>query len=165
MATVFLALGSNVGDSQQYISKAIELLGEKVSNIKTAPLYRSPAMPVPGHDDMPDFLNTAIRGETNLEPLELLKFVKNIEKEIGRIYRFRWGPREIDIDIIFYDDLILDTPELTIPHSGANERDFVLKPISDIDATFIDPKTKHMVNDLFEKLPVSELTILHQSLE
>jgi 2-amino-4-hydroxy-6-hydroxymethyldihydropteridine diphosphokinase len=157
MHTVFLALGSNVGDSQQHIATAIQLLNERLTNITQAPIYSSRAV---GYTDQPDFYNTAIRGETDLEPEDLLLFVKAIEKQIGRIERFRWGPREIDIDIIFYDDKTLDTQTLTIPHPRFTERDFVLRPICDIDASHVDPVSKLAVRDLLEKLPPSELAII-----
>src|SRR5207253_47825 len=104
MTEVYLALGSNVGDSQAYITKAVKLLGSDIKNIRQAPIYRSKAV---GYTDQPDFLNTAIQGRTALSPQELFKFIKEIEQRIGRIERFRWGPREIDIDIILYDNQIL----------------------------------------------------------
>jgi len=113
MPRIYLALGSNVGDSERYLDQAIELLAIQVTHIKQAPRYHSKAV---GYTDQPDFVNTAISGQTNLEPLELLKFVKDIEAEVGRVSRFRWGPREIDVDIICYDDLVLDTEVLQIPH-------------------------------------------------
>ncbi len=150
MNTIFLALGSNVGDSVTYIHKAIELLSKKISNIQTAPIYTSKAV---GFTDQPDFFNTAIKGKTDLEPLELLTFVKDIEQEIGRIYRFRWGPREIDVDIIFYNDLIFKNDTLEIPHPRAHERDFVLVPIADIDPTTVHPVLKKTVAKLLQELP------------
>ncbi len=149
MTTVFLALGSNVGDSKAYIEKAVELLGASVPDIVRAPLYTSKAV---GYTDQPDFINTAIRGETALTPQELLRFVKGIEQEIGRIYRFRWGPREIDIDIIYYGDTVSDEPGLTIPHPRCRERDFVLRPICDIDPAYIDPVAQQSVRALLQSL-------------
>lgn len=157
MATVFLALGSNVGESKQLIKKAVELLKSSVQDIIEAPLYTSKAY---GVTEQPDFFNTALRGETSLTPLELLEFVKHIEAEVGRVKRFRWGPREIDIDIIFYDDLVVDAPQLTIPHPGLRERDFVLRPICDIDPAYIDPISGKSVRELLTLLPQDEEYIL-----
>jgi len=157
MATVFLALGSNVGNSRQLIKKAVKLLESSVRDIQQAPMYTSKAF---GVTDQPDFFNTVIRGETNLAPLELLEFVKNVEAKVGRIKRFRWGPREIDIDIIFYDDLILTDPMLTIPHTGMQERDFVLRPLCDIDPTYTDPASGKTVQELLAALPHDEEYIL-----
>ena len=153
MATIFLALGSNVGDSQQLIEKAVDLLCVAIQNITRAPMYTSKAF---GVTDQPDFFNTALRGETDLTPLELLEFVKDVEAKVGRVKRYRWGPREIDIDIIFYDDLVLTDPTLTIPHAGLRERDFVLRPLNDIDPTCIDPVSTLSIQELLAKLPMDE---------
>lgn len=156
MATIFLALGSNVGDSQAHIEKAIELLGEKVGNITRAPIYISKAV---GFTEQPDFLNTAIKGQTDLKPRELLRFVKDVEQKVGRIQRFRWGPREIDVDIIFYASEVMDKPGLTIPHPRFKERDFVLKPICDLNPEYVDPLTRLSVQTLLSNLPESDLSI------
>lgn len=157
MATIFLALGSNVGDSQQLIEKTVDLLGNSVHSITRAPMYTSKAF---GVTDQPDFFNTALRGETELTPFELLDFVKSVEASVGRVKRYRWGPREIDIDIIFYDDQVLNDPVLTIPHAGLRERDFVLRPLNDIDPTYIDPVSKLSVQELLAKLPRDEQYVL-----
>lgn len=136
METVYLALGSNVGDPAANIEKATNLLGKNIHTILQAPIYRSKAV---GYIDQPDFLNTAICGQTDLSPEELFKFAKQIEAEVGRVERFRWGPREIDIDIIFYGQQIIRTEQLTIPHPRFAERDFVLKPLTDLSPQLIDP--------------------------
>jgi 2-amino-4-hydroxy-6-hydroxymethyldihydropteridine diphosphokinase len=150
MATVYLALGSNLGDSEQHIEAAIGLIKESVYDIKQAPMYISKAV---GYTKQPDFYNTAISGSTSLSPLELLHFVKTTEKKVGRIKRFRWGPREIDIDIIFYDDLILQSEALSIPHPSFMERDFVLQPIADLSPQLIDPTSKQTVSNMLKQLP------------
>lgn len=160
MTTIFLAIGSNVGDSQANIRQAIKLLGKSVSHIQQAQLYRSKALPVPGHPDLPDFVNTAIKAETNLSPQELLQFTQQVEKEVGKVYRFHWGPREIDIDIIFYGDQVINTAQLTVPHPHAHERDFVLKPLSDLDGSFVHPKTGQSVQQMLELLPPSNLAVI-----
>ncbi|MBL8121580.1 2-amino-4-hydroxy-6-hydroxymethyldihydropteridine diphosphokinase [Candidatus Saccharibacteria bacterium] len=162
MATVFLALGSNVGDSPALIAGAIEMLESQLQGIVRAPLYTSKAV---GYTDQPDFCNTAMRGETDLPPIALLKFVKDIEQEMGRIHRFRWGPREIDIDIIYYGELLLDTPELTIPHPRAHERDFVLQPIADIAPDFIDPRDNCTVQALLDRLSADHTAIQRRLLD
>ncbi len=149
MTEVYLALGSNVGDSRTTIERAIALLGTALQQIKQAPVYRSKAV---GYTDQPDFLNTAISGQTDLSPEALLAFVKDIEKQLGRIERFRWGPREIDIDIIFYGDLILEIPELAIPHPLFSDRAFVLRPLADLKPELIDPRSKQTVKELLAKL-------------
>jgi 2-amino-4-hydroxy-6-hydroxymethyldihydropteridine diphosphokinase len=108
-----MALGSNIADKQQYVLQAVSKLKAYTSNVRTASMYSSKAV---GYTDQPDFLNTAVEVETELSPLELLKVIKKIESEVGRTESFRWGPREIDIDIIFYQDEVLELQELTIPH-------------------------------------------------
>ncbi len=157
MTHIFLALGANVGDKKEHIAKAIELLAENISNIKSAPLYESKAV---GYTNQDNFVNTVISGDTDLEPKELLTFVKGIEQAIGRIYRFRWGPREIDIDIIFYGDSAYTDDTLEIPHPRMHERDFVLRPLCDLDHTVTHPVFKKTARELYDALPKSELAIL-----
>src|SRR5438309_723413 len=98
MHTVFIALGSNVGDKKQYLKDAIKYLRKQIKQITVAKLYETKPM---YFEDQDNFLNTVLRGYTNLLPLELLVFAKQIEKQVGRVKRFRNGPREIDIDILF----------------------------------------------------------------
>lgn len=157
MATVFLALGSNVGDSVDTIGRTIDALRKELRDITVAPVYISRAV---GFTDQPDFYNTALRAGTDLSPEELLKFVKSLEKKLGRISRFRWGPREIDIDIIFYDDLVMESPTLTIPHPRFAERDFVLRPIVDIAPDFVDPVSKHTIAELYQNLPAERHALI-----
>jgi 2-amino-4-hydroxy-6-hydroxymethyldihydropteridine diphosphokinase len=156
MTDIYLALGSNMGDSAALIDQAVKLLREKVSDIKQAPLYHSKAY---GYTDQPDFFNTALFGQTELGPEELLEFVKEVEREVGRVKRFRWGPREIDIDIIFYGNETIDHPHLHIPHADFANRDFVLKPLCDLNPDFKDPRSKLSMKDLLNKLPTSVLMI------
>jgi 2-amino-4-hydroxy-6-hydroxymethyldihydropteridine diphosphokinase len=156
MAVVYLALGSNVGIGDRQLNQAITLLQDKLTRVRYAPYYSSKAV---GFTDQPDFLNTVIKAETAMEPEELLAFTQEVEERIGRIRRFRWGPREIDVDIIFYDDRIFTTPELTIPHPRFAERDFVLKPLCDLNPDLIDPITHKTVQELYSQLPESSRSI------
>lgn len=158
MAVVYLALGSNVGIGNRQLNQAITLLQERLINVIHAPHYSSKAV---GYTDQADFVNTVIQAETTMLPEELLAFTQNVEQTIGRIHRFRWGPREIDVDIIFYDDLILSTPDLTIPHPRFAERDFVLKPLCDLNPDLIDPITKKTVQQLLDELPEGNLSIIN----
>jgi 2-amino-4-hydroxy-6-hydroxymethyldihydropteridine diphosphokinase len=157
MTTVYLALGSNVGDSRLQIEEAVRLLGRSVSDIVRASLYRSKAV---GYTEQADFINTAVRGRTALKPRELLAFIKGIEGEIGRVQRFRFGPREIDIDLIFYGDLISTTDDLTIPHPAFRERDFVLQPLADLDPELKDPVSGHTVSELLKALKPEDRSVL-----
>lgn len=157
MATVYLSLGSNIGDSRTYIKSAVKMLGASVHDIKQAPIYRTKAV---GYTKQPDFLNTAVRGTTDLGPEELLKFVKDVEKQVGRTWSFRFGPRQIDIDIIFYDDTVMKTRDLTIPHAALIGRDFVLKPLCDLDPDLKDPASGKTVSELLAKVkPQNEAVV------
>jgi 2-amino-4-hydroxy-6-hydroxymethyldihydropteridine diphosphokinase len=157
MADVYLALGANVGDPAANIEQAVKLIRDVMNDVKQAPIYRT--KPV-GYTDQPDFLNTAVMGQTDLSPEDLLKAIKDVERRIGRQQRFRWGPREIDIDIIFYGDRVIDTPKLTIPHSRFRERDFVLRPIADLNPRQIDPISGQTVEQLLNLLPESLINII-----
>lgn len=157
MTTVYLALGSNIGDSRANITQAVQLLDPAVQQIKQAPLYTSKAV---GYTDQPDFLNTAISGETDLSPQELLKTIKSVEQQVGRTKSFRNGPREIDIDIILYGDQVLQTDKLTIPHPRFRERDFVLQPLNDLNPSLTDPVSGQTVGQLLAKIAPQDRSIL-----
>jgi 2-amino-4-hydroxy-6-hydroxymethyldihydropteridine diphosphokinase len=127
--TVFLALGTNLGDRPANLRAAIAALPPSIVVRQSSPVYETPPW---GFTDQPAFLNMAVKAETRLEPAALLATLKRIEQELGRAPTVRWGPRIIDMDILFYDDLVLETPEATIPHPRLHERAFVLIPLADI---------------------------------
>ena len=160
MHTVFLALGANVGNKKENMAKAIELLSQKVHIVKKAPIYETKPW---GYTEQENFLNTVIMAETDVSPEELLAFVKQIEEKVGRQKRFQNGPREIDIDILFYDDLILNTPNLTIPHALLHVRDFVLQPLADIAPDFVHPILHKTVQQLLERVPEVEKVIIKKA--
>lgn len=143
---VYIAIGSNI-DAHKNIKlalKELSILGQiaKVSKlIKTKPI---------GYTKQADFLNGAILFYTNLTPIDLLKKLKEIEKKLKRNTPFRNGPRTIDLDIIFYSNLILDTPNLTIPHKSMQDRLFVLKPMSEIAPKKIHPILKKQICTLLK---------------
>ena len=149
---IFLGLGSNVGNKKQNLEKAIKKMGEKISMISVSKFYETEPW---GYKDQDKFLNVAVSGKTKLTPMQLLNFVEQIEKEIGRIKRFKWGPREIDVDILFYDDFIYKNKFITIPHPFIQEREFVLKPLMDLDPNFVHPVFKKTVRQLCEKLSIT----------
>ena len=128
-ADILLALGSNLGDREQNIEKACRLLGAGVDIIRRSALYETEPY---GVTDQPAFLNGALYGKTDLSPRLLLEFVKETEKLCGRVETFRWGPRVIDIDIVFYDNIIYNSVALTIPHRDLCNREFVKKPALEI---------------------------------
>lgn len=146
---VYLGLGSNVGDKTGFLMKAVDLIGEKVNILKTSRIYLS--KPV-GYENQDIFLNMVIYGETELNLLSLFEFVKEIEKKVGRIDRFKWGPREIDIDILFFNDDVYSSDILTVPHPLLHERDFVIVPLMDINPDYVHPQLGLKVRDLLSKV-------------
>ncbi|MGD0331044.1 MAG: 2-amino-4-hydroxy-6-hydroxymethyldihydropteridine diphosphokinase [Nitrososphaeria archaeon] len=157
MAKIYLALGSNVGDRASNLKKAIELLRRKIQEIKLSLVYET--KPV-GYEKQDNFLNMVLEGKTELSPIQLLEFVKQVEKDTGRIRRFNGGPREIDVDILFYDDLIYHDGQLDIPHPRLHERDFVLRPLMDLNPEIIHPIYKKAVGQLYSEIPKNDLSIL-----
>lgn len=149
MIKIFLALGSNLGNKKQYINEAIELLKKQINDIKAAKFYETKPQ---YYEEQDTFVNTVLVGFTSLDPKGLLHFIKDVEKQIGRKKRFQFGPREIDIDILFYDDLIYKDENLVIPHPLLQERAFVLKPFLDLEANFVHPKLKKTIKELYEEL-------------
>ncbi len=152
MHTVYLGLGSNLGSRLTKLRLAIAGLGEKLTITAESPIYETEPW---GVTDQPDFLNMCIEGKTKLGPHELLEFVKQIESSLGRRLRKRWGPREIDIDILFYDELILEDPLLTIPHKGVVERATVLLPLAEIAPDLRHPSSKKTVGELLSQVDTS----------
>lgn len=157
MEIIFLALGSNVENRKQYIETAINLLREKVHDIVVAPLYETKPR---YFEDQQNFLNTVLRGYTELEPWELLQFTQTVQQEVGRVERFRYGPREIDIDILMYDQIVYKDEGLEIPHSRLQERDFVLQPFADINPDFLHPVLKKTIKELLDALPQEQQSII-----
>ena len=119
MHTIYLGLGSNLGDRAANLRAAVKALGPEVKVLQESALYETPPW---GVEDQPGFLNMALKAETNLTPEALRDHVKRIEAEVGRTPTYHWGPRLIDIDILLYDDRIVDTPDLVIPHPQMHKR-------------------------------------------
>ncbi|MBM3253081.1 MAG: 2-amino-4-hydroxy-6-hydroxymethyldihydropteridine diphosphokinase [Candidatus Omnitrophica bacterium] len=128
---VFLGIGTNLGNRYKNIKKAIILLKKMPDTIvkKISGLYETIPM---GGPKQKNFINGVIKIETRLPPLKLLKYLKNIEKVLGRKKMVKNGPRPIDLDILFYGDEVINSKKLKIPHSRMFEREFVLKPLRDI---------------------------------
>ncbi|MCL5429155.1 MAG: 2-amino-4-hydroxy-6-hydroxymethyldihydropteridine diphosphokinase [Chloroflexi bacterium] len=126
---IYLGLGSNLGDRKGYLDAAIAAMAPGIRILRRSPIYETAPW---GFTDQDDFLNMVVEAETELGPKQLLVLLKGIEVKLGRKPRFRNGPREIDIDILLYDDLILDEPGLRIPHPRFHERAFILAPLADL---------------------------------
>ncbi len=149
MADVYIALGTNLGDKHANLKGAVAALGEHVKITAQSKLYETAPMYV---EDQPAFLNMAVRGVTELNPQDLLVFLKYLEEEVGREPTFRNGPRMIDLDILYYNDLLLDSEILQIPHIRIAERSFVLCPLADISNDFFDPRTKKTIANMLKEL-------------
>ncbi len=131
MTEAILSLGGNIGDREFFIAEAMRRLlkDPHVYSLERSGLYET--SPV-GYTEQDSFLNACVRIETDLEAMELLSLVNRIENELGRVRTIRWGPRTIDIDIIFYGDEVIDTDKLTVPHPRYKERAFVTVPLTDL---------------------------------
>ena len=131
MTEAILSLGGNIGDREFFIAEAMRRLlkDPHVYSLERSGLYET--SPV-GYTEQDSFLNACVRIETDLEALELLSLVNRIENELGRVRTIRWGPRTIDIDIIFYGDEVIDTDKLIVPHPRYKERAFVTVPLTDL---------------------------------
>lgn len=130
MARAALSLGGNIGDARGTIAAALAALeASGVRVVARSSDYRTRPW---GKTDQPDFTNVSAVVETTLPPLDLLAVCLDVERQLGRVRHERWGPRLIDIDLIAYDDVRMDTPALTLPHRHAHERGFVLIPLAEI---------------------------------
>jgi 2-amino-4-hydroxy-6-hydroxymethyldihydropteridine diphosphokinase len=144
-SVVYIALGSNLGDRQANLQAAIQALQPSVRVRECSPVYETPPW---GYLDQPAFLNQVVKGETDLSPRELLDLLKRLEAEMGRQKTVLNGPRLIDLDILFYDDLVMDTPQLTIPHPRMRGRGFVLAPLADLAPDLRHPTLGVTVGEL-----------------
>lgn len=140
-------LGSNMGNRESYLNMAIKKIKIHVGMVLIqSSVYESTAW---GKEDQADFLNLALSVQTSLSPQELLHKVKGIEEDIGRFKTVHWGPREVDIDIIFYEDDCVDEPGLIIPHSELPNRNFVLIPLMEIASDKVDPSSGMTIEELY----------------
>ena len=156
--SVFLGLGSNLGEPKRNILKAVDLLREQTQceAAQLSPLYLTPPF---GEVEQPDFVNAVVEIYCSLTPQELLKTCKSIEVEMGREESVHWGPRLIDIDILIFDDLEIDDENLKIPHPEIQERAFVLYPLTDLDKNLELPRLGK-TSELKSRLDMPEISLL-----
>lgn len=150
--TAYIGLGSNLGDRLANLCDGAAAIHELPGTIVDAPegvasIYESSAQG--GPPDQPAFLNTAIRVFTELDPFALLNYLAMIEERMGRVRHERWGPRTIDLDILLFEDHIIDTPELHVPHARLQERLFVLEPLCEIAPELLVPRASQTVRELY----------------
>lgn len=150
MHEVYLGIGSNLGNRRRNIEQAIELLNLHGFLVKdVSPIFEYEPY---GFKEQPRFLNAVLKGWWDGTPQELLNVLKKIEKKIGRKKRRRWGPREIDLDILFFDSIIYETEELKIPHPDLHNRVFVLEPLSTIAPKLVHPVFKKTIKELLDNI-------------
>ena len=145
----YIGIGSNLGDKLYYCEKAIsEILKiDRHQLLAKSSLFRTEPVGCTSQDW---FVNGVIKIETDLEPSELLRTLKTVEAQLGRTETFRWGPRTIDLDILFFDDIQIQTGELKIPHPLIQNRKFVLIPLAEIDRHLIHPVLKRTIQELLD---------------
>ena len=162
MAIVYLSLGSNIGDRVAYIQQAVKLLQENpdFKLVRSSTLYETEPW---GNKRQNWFINAVIEAKTKLSASELLKFCLEIENKLGRVREGvpHWGERAIDIDILFYDNEIINTSELIIPHKFLHERAFVLVPLLELIPEFKHPIFNKTVEELYEELEEPEDVFLY----
>ena len=133
MIKTYIGLGSNLGDSLQILTEAVHKLAT-LGGVQVSQLYQSPPM---GPQDQPNYLNAAVQLQTDLSPLALLDELQRFEQESGRVRLRHWGERTLDLDLLIYGDEQIQNERLTVPHVGVLERDFVLRPLLDIDPNLV----------------------------
>lgn len=150
MSRAYVALGSNLGDREENLRNALKHLQENgVEVVKCSTFIETEPY---GVTDQPGFVNAVCRVETELAPLELLRLLLRIEQEMGRVRLRRWGERNIDLDLLLYEDAVLESEELTLPHPDMHNRDFVLIPLTEIAGDVVHPVLNKSINRLKEEL-------------
>lgn len=148
---IYLGLGSNLGDRSANLAQARSNLTPEFKVTRASPVYETAPW---GVGDQPDYLNQVLEGTSELSPRELLEYVKSIEARLGRRETFRYGPRVIDIDILFFDDLVINESGLEVPHPRLEERAFILTPLHDLAPELVHPSKGRTVREMLDSLDV-----------
>ena len=156
MHIAYLALGTNLGNRPVNLRMALEALPPQMRVLTKSPVYETPPW---GFEEQPAFLNQVAKVETYLDPEPLLRHLKRLETALGRVPSFKNGPRLIDLDILFYDDLVIDSPPLVIPHPRLHERAFVLVPLNDIAPDLEHPEFRKTVRELLAACETAGITL------
>ncbi|MBI4282106.1 MAG: 2-amino-4-hydroxy-6-hydroxymethyldihydropteridine diphosphokinase [Chloroflexi bacterium] len=157
MVTAYLCLGSNLGDREDNLRRAVSLLGKNTSLVALSLVYETEPW---GYTSQPLFLNMVCALETRLSPQELLKLAQGVERELGRVPTFRYGPRSIDVDILLYGDEVIDIPGLQIPHPRMAERAFVLVPLAEIAPGLAHPLLGKTIAELLADVSGKEEVVM-----
>ncbi len=148
MHILYLHLGSNQGDRKQSLDNCLVQIAEKIGKITSkSSIYETEPW---GLKDQPNFLNMAVEAKTHLTVVEVFNISKEIEKELGCPKQVKWGPRSIDIDILYYDHVIMDTEKLKLPHPQLYNRNFVLIPMMEIAGDYIDPIRNISIDEIYD---------------
>ena len=155
---IYLALGTNLGERFDNLRAALNAFVPQIRVMQESRIYETEPW---GYADQPAFLNMVVRAETDLSPLDLLGRLKELEASLGRIPGFRNGPRLIDLDILFYDNLSLDIPGLVIPHPRLHERAFVLVPLADVAPGVLLPVLGRSAAQIVEDLDIQGVNLFN----
>lgn len=151
MSVAYIGLGSNIGDKVGNLKRTIVELGKVPGNkvLTVSSFYKTEPV---GEVEQDWFINAAVKIETGLAPRELLKTLLDIERDLGRVREIKWGPRIIDLDILLYDDLVIEEEGLAIPHPYLHKRGFVLTPLAEIAPAYVHPGLNKSVSELLSML-------------
>lgn len=160
MNTIYLLLGSNIGDSRHHLDTAISFIRSRVGTlVQQSSIYKTEPW---GNKEQQDFLNQVLEVHTLLEPEEVLHQLLMIEQEMGRERMEKWGPRVIDIDILFYENRVIHSQRLTIPHPLLHERRFTLLPLAELAPNLIHPVILKSVKQLLDECLDSSLVLRYE---